>query len=184
MSKAKVIFTNGGTVILQLLNEYAHQYLSAVDAAEDYYLFSRMENPEKEASSWEGHDEELLEFEPSHDEIANGGYIVLDEHDIAKIVDDNDAKFWGINMEDFITKLRKLKNENIPEEHKCSNCGALSYKQIEKGVEIEKVLHKGCGHYEYLCESCCHIVDDCVELDEDTGKYVSEDKCTSCHMNK
>jgi hypothetical protein len=108
MKKAKIIFDNAGGTILKLCQGtqvYCHHYMCVEQAADDYYVFMTG----TDLSDWEGHEEELVEWYPEHEDIKNGGYYVLDGEDLEKALTEEKEYFFGYKHENFIKELRKLK---------------------------------------------------------------------------
>jgi hypothetical protein len=66
----RLIFDNGGGITLQLPG-FAHHYDDAEQCAEDIDTW----NDEQDTDGWEGNEEESV-FEPTQQQIANGGYRV------------------------------------------------------------------------------------------------------------
>lgn len=106
MNEGKIILDNGGGVTLQM-GTFAHYYEDALDAAKDLsdWIF------DADTSSWEGHEDEAMECEPTQDEIRNGGYRVIrldrDVDSAASLADEIRALGWGnaVEMADHLDLL-------------------------------------------------------------------------------
>ena len=101
----KAIFDNGGSLILQLGNNYAHNYDNMAQAARDYKEFLANGN----TNGWEGNEQELIDIEIDNNQIRNGGYKVFDNDDIQKLLstytgDEDDCCGWN-NISEFISSL-------------------------------------------------------------------------------
>ena len=68
--EARIIFDNGGGITLQLPG-FAHYYTDAEQCAQDICNWE----DDRDTTGWEGNEEESV-FEPTHDQINNGGYRV------------------------------------------------------------------------------------------------------------
>ena len=69
----RIILDNGGGVTLQLAGEWAHYYQDPAQAAVDLQAWIDT----RDASDWEGHEDEALDCEPTADQVCNGGYRVI-----------------------------------------------------------------------------------------------------------
>jgi len=104
----KVMFDNGGGINVKYGN-YKHYYNDGAQAGIDYYTYLQ----DGETDSWDGNDEDI-EIDEYCGIDRNGGYKVVDEDDIADMVEEcmeesdiNDWQGWGGNEEEFIITLAK-----------------------------------------------------------------------------
>ena len=96
----QAIFDNGGGITLQL-GEFAHHYSDVRQAATDWLAYQSS----KDTSDWDGHDALAAELDPTCDEIRNGGYVILDADDIARMIDDSqDGNGW-YNIDSFLVTV-------------------------------------------------------------------------------
>ena len=100
--KGRLIFDNGGGLILQLPN-FAHYYDYMDQAAEDIANYIKDETTD----GWEGHEEEAAELDPTYDEIRNGGYRVYTISEIIEESKKGDSTGWA-NIDMFCVALSKL----------------------------------------------------------------------------
>jgi hypothetical protein len=97
---AKIIFDNaGGTTLILASGEFAHHYSDASQAAQDYCIYMRDGNVDE----WEGNEPELAKFNPSYDEIRNGGYRVFDPSDVEEAIHSDDDP--SSNVREFVAAV-------------------------------------------------------------------------------
>jgi hypothetical protein len=108
MKKSTIIFDNAGGTILKLYRGdqvYCNHYMYVEQAVQDYYTF--MTDTDTDLTDWEGHEEELVNWYPSYEDMKNGGYHVLDGEDLKQELESE--SLYGYNHESFIKGLKKLK---------------------------------------------------------------------------
>lgn len=100
---AKIIFDNAGGVTLILNNgEFAHSYSDATKAAQDYCIYMR----DGDVDCWEGHEPELAEYEPSFEDIRNGGCKVYEPSDVEEAIHTGEDFGWN-NIREFVDSVEK-----------------------------------------------------------------------------
>lgn len=97
----RIIFDNGGGITLQL-TDYAHHYTDVEQCADDLADWVKNED----TSEWDGNEEEAV-FEPTTDQISNGGYRVETVEDFMSLplCEVRDMS-WG-NIRDLYAALTK-----------------------------------------------------------------------------
>jgi len=97
---SRVIFDNGGGVTLQLCTGFCHHYLSATMAATDALVFIKSSY---DIIGWDN-DEIDAVFEPTIEQVANGGYSVFLLQDLIETEKDGTETGWA-NIDMFLSKL-------------------------------------------------------------------------------
>jgi hypothetical protein len=99
ITKNQAIFDNGGGITLQMGN-FAQHYSDVAQAATDWVAYQSS----KDASEWDGHEDEAADLEPTYDEIRNGGYCLLDAKDITRMINDAVETGW-YNIDRFLAAI-------------------------------------------------------------------------------
>lgn len=144
----RIIFDNGGWVTLQL-PEFAHAYDDAGQCANDLKDWIEDENTD----DWEGNEEDAV-FEPTENELDNGGYVVksLDEF-TGMSLDDLLNEGWG-NISGLYAALVAALME-VMKSKKCAPCRYCGNKSpmilggsaigIGPWIKCEQIACKKCG---------------------------------------
>lgn len=104
----RVIFDNGGGAAIQLPG-YAHYYSGYTGAMEQaahaVVEYMRTGNTD----GWDGNEEDAATFDPSAQDVQNGGYIM---YDIGDIISGYVDAGWGNNVADFLAEFTKLNEKD------------------------------------------------------------------------
>lgn len=98
----RIVFDNGGGITLQLPG-FCHHYDNAEQCAEDIKSWLEVAS-EDEVEDWEGNEEDAV-FEPTYDQIRNGGYRVwMVEDFVGASIERITNESWG-NIQDLYAEL-------------------------------------------------------------------------------
>lgn len=109
-NEGKIILDNGGGITLQM-GEFARYYDNVGAAASDLADWL----VDADTSTWDGHEDDAMDCNPTPDEIRNGGYRVVrldrEVDTLASLADELDAIKWG-NGDDLAKSLRHRDPKN------------------------------------------------------------------------